>query len=56
MWILIILAVHTNDPQDVPGRVEIEMPSLAACQAAAESIRWELKFRSFRVEAKCEQK
>ena len=55
MWILIILAVHVNDPQDVPGRVTLEFPTQQACEQARESMTYWLKFKSFRVEARCEK-
>jgi hypothetical protein len=56
MWILIIIAVHANDAKDIPGRVEMIMPNQAICQQAIDSMRWDLKFKSFRVEARCEKR
>lgn len=53
MWLLIVIAVHVNNPADVPGMVEIQMPSQQTCEQALSSLKYELKFQSFKVEAKC---
>lgn len=52
-WILIILAVHVNDPKDIPGRVEIQMPSQQICEHALTDLKYEFKFKSFKVEGRC---
>jgi hypothetical protein len=53
MWLLIVMAVHLDNPQDIPGRVEIVMPSQEVCQQAITTIKYELKFRSYKIEAQC---
>jgi hypothetical protein len=56
MWILLIMAVHMNNPEDVPGRVWIEYPTEESCRAGLKSMKSWLKFDSFRVTAHCEKK
>jgi hypothetical protein len=55
-WILLIMAVHVNDPRDVPGRVEIRMPSQQICEQTLETLKYEMKFKSFKVEGQCLKK
>jgi len=54
MWILIVIAVHANDPSDVPGWVRIPMESKAQCERARAGVTSWLKFGSFKVETRCE--
>ena len=56
MWIMILLAVHTNDPQDQPGRIALEFPGQAQCQTALATMQYELKFKSFQVQGQCVEK
>jgi len=53
MWLMILIAVHINDPKDVPGKVTIEFPDQALCEQAKESVKYWLKFESFKVTAQC---
>ena len=53
---MILIAVHLNDPKDVPGRVTIEFPDQASCEQSLKSITWSLKFESFKVDARCIKK
>ena len=55
MWILILIAVHMNDPLDQPGRVELEFPDQQTCQQALASMKWQLKFKSFKVVGECKK-
>ena len=52
-WILLIIAVHVNDPRDVPGRVEVKMPNQQTCEQALSDLKYEFKFKSFKVEGRC---
>lgn len=54
--ILIIIAVHSNDPKDIPGQVWILFPSMQQCEKARETIEYQLKFKQFIVESKCQKK
>ena len=53
MWILILIAMHINNPNDQPGRVELEFKDRASCEFALASMKWELKFKNFKVEGEC---
>jgi hypothetical protein len=55
MWILILIAVHVNNPQDVPGRIELAFKDQMSCEIALASMKWQLKFNSFKVEGKCQK-
>ena len=57
MWLLIIIAVNVNDPNDIPGWAHVPFPSYAECQEAkSKSISW-LKFnKSFQIEMRCEKR
>jgi len=53
MWILLIIVVHANNPNDIPGWSRVPMPNQAVCeQARADMTAW-LKFESFRIQAQC---
>ena len=56
MWIMILLAVHTTDPQDQPGRIELTFPDQNQCQTVLDTMRYELKFKSFQVKGQCVEK
>ena len=55
MWLLIILAVNINNPKDVPGRMTIEFANEAACVHAQHSVKYWLKFDSFRITTSCQK-
>lgn len=55
MWLLIILAVHTQDPKDVPGRVTLEFYTEQECLAAQRTIQYQLKFPQFKVVSQCQK-
>jgi hypothetical protein len=55
MWILVLLAVNIHDPQDQPGKVEIQFPDQQSCQQALSTIKWQLKFKSFKVVGECKK-
>ncbi len=56
MWILILLAVHVNNPRDIPGRVEIQMPSQQICEQSLQTMTYWLKFNQFKIEGQCAKK
>ena len=56
MWILVFLAVSSSNPTDNPGRVTIEMDSQTQCEAKLATMKYWLKFDSFKVIGKCEKK
>ena len=55
MWLLIILAVNINNPQDIPGRVSVEFATERACESARESVKYWLKFEGFKVQSLCQK-
>jgi hypothetical protein len=55
MWILVILAVHVNDPEDIPGRVSLEFSSQKECESAQSTIQSWIKFKSFKVTSECKK-
>lgn len=54
MWIMLLIAVHVNNPQDQPGRVELEFPDQATCERVLATMTYQLKFSSFQVKGRCE--
>ncbi len=56
MWALLLIAVHINNPNDIPGRVELNFQSQQSCQQALDTLKWSLKFDSFKIVGKCEKK
>jgi hypothetical protein len=56
MWLLILIAVHLNNPKDVPGKVTLEFPDQVSCENSLKSMTYWLKFDSFKVEGKCIKK
>ena len=55
MWILLIIAVHINNPNDVPGRIQLQFSTQQACEQARASMTSWLKFDSFKVVAECKK-
>lgn len=45
--------MHVSNPNDQPGRVELQFKDKASCDAALATMRYELKFKSFKVEGQC---
>lgn len=52
---MILIAVHINDPKDIPGRITLQFVSQKQCEQSLQSMTYWLKFESFRVEAKCQK-
>ena len=55
MWILILLAVHSNNLQDIPGRVSIEFATESECLRAQSTVQYWLKFDSFKISTRCQK-
>lgn len=56
MWILLLIAVHINDPRDIPARVQISFENQAACEQARTDFTYWIKFNNFKVVAECKRK
>ena len=54
--ILIITAVHINNPKDIPATLWMTFPSISECEKAKQSIEYNFKFKQFVVDAKCQKK
>ena len=54
-WVLIIIAVSINNPNDVPARLTLAIGSQQQCEAAKASMTYKIKFDSFKAVASCEQ-
>lgn len=55
MWILILIAVSINNPQDVPATIILDMPSLHVCEQVLDSMKYQIKYKSYKVEGKCQK-
>lgn len=53
---MILIAVHINDPKDIPAKVTLEFPDQASCEQSKQSINYWVKFENFKVEGKCVKK
>lgn len=53
-WVLIIIAVSINNPADIPARLVLDMESQAQCEAIKSSMKYKIKFDSFKAVASCE--
>jgi len=56
MWLMILIAVHLTDPNDIPGKVTLEFPDQQSCEHAKSSMTYWLKFKNFKVESTCTKK
>jgi hypothetical protein len=55
-WVLILLCVNIANPSDVPGKASIEFESQSQCENSLTTLTYWLKFNSFKVVGKCEEK
>lgn len=55
MWMLILLAVHTNNPNDIPGKIQMKFSTEQQCIEALNSMTYWLKFEFFKVIGKCQK-
>jgi len=56
MWLLMLIAVHVNDPKDIPGRIELTFQDRVSCEQSLQSMTYWLKFSQFKIEGKCVKK
>ena len=50
---MILIAVHMNNPKDQPGRIELLFNDQKTCEHVLSTMKYELKFKSFKVEGSC---
>lgn len=55
-WILLLIVVNVNVASDIPGKVTLEFNDKVACEDAAASMKYWLKFNGFKVVASCQEK
>ena len=55
MWLLVLLAIHTNNPGDQPGRIEMLFDDKQTCEKVLATMKYELKFKSFKVTGQCQK-
>ena len=55
MWLMILIAVHINDPKDIPGKITLQFQTQQQCEQTLLSMTYWLKFESFKVEGKCQK-
>lgn len=55
VWTLSLLVINIYDPNDIPGRITLQLPSQQVCEQAIQSITSYVKFPWFKVEARCEK-
>lgn len=56
MWLMILIAVHLNDPTDIPAKMTMEFADQQSCEQAKSSLSYWVKFKNFKVEASCQRK
>jgi hypothetical protein len=55
MWFLILIAVHVNNPNDIPGRVSMQFATQEECERARSTVSSWLKFSNFKVVSECKK-
>ena len=55
VWILLLIAVHINNPGDIPARIQIPFESLATCEYARINMTYWIKFDQFKVISECKK-
>jgi hypothetical protein len=55
MWLLILIAVHINNPKDIPGKVTLNFQTQQQCEQALQSMTYWLKFDQFKVVGECKK-
>jgi len=48
-----LIAIHINDPKDIPARIEMRFSNQQECQQALNSLTYWVKFENFKIEGKC---
>ena len=56
MWLMILIAVHINDPKDIPAKMTMDFPDQQSCEQSLRSMAYWVKFESFKIEGKCVKK
>lgn len=55
-WILLITAMHVNNPDDVPARIQLSFETEKQCLQTAQTLDYWIKFKDFKLETQCLKK
>ena len=55
MWILLLIAVHINNSNDIPAKIQFPFESQAACEYAKANMTYWIKFENFKVVGECKK-
>jgi hypothetical protein len=55
MWLMILIAIHINDPKDIPGKITLEFINQQQCEQTLQTMTYWLKFEQFKVVGKCQK-
>jgi hypothetical protein len=55
MWLMILIAVHVNNPSDIPGKITLQFQNQQQCEQVLHSMTYWLKFDKFKIEGKCQK-
>ena len=55
MWLMILIAVHMNNPNDIPGRITLQFQTQQQCEQSLQTMAYWLKFEQFKIEGKCQK-
>ncbi len=55
MWILFLIVVNIYDPNDIPGRIQMQFKDQQSCEYALQTMTSYIKFPWFKVEGRCQK-
>ena len=56
MWLMILIAVHTNNSANQPARITLEFDSQQQCERVLSTLTYQVKYSSYKVEGVCQKK
>ena len=56
MWLMILIAVHTNNPANQPARITLEFDSQQQCERVLSTLTYQVKYSSYKVEGVCQKR
>lgn len=55
-WILLLTAMHINNPNNIPATVSMKFDTEKACLEAKNSVEYKIKYESYKMVAECQRK
>lgn len=55
MWLLILLAVHANNPNDNPAKIQIQFQTQKECEVALSKMTFWVKYEPYIIKGRCEK-